>query len=722
METMIGRILETLGRNSVEAGVLVLVVLLAQRLCGKRIAPRWRCALWMLVMVRLLLPVSVGSVTSLFNCFPHFEKAQSVATPPPVPSENKPMASENPLIVPALQPAPQIVNQAQSDVAWNQNHQTAPTAPWQANSKTNARQDSTISSKVSWPLTLFSVWLAGMVMLGFYVLAGSYRMNRRLAKLEPVTRASVLDLLRDCCGRLRIRNDLSLLESSEIGTPALHGFLRPKLLLPRGFVTRFSAKELRFILLHELAHVKRCDILFNWLAAVLQIVHWFNPLIWFGFSRWRADRELACDALVLETAGAEQSKDYGRTILRLLENFTQRAAVPGLVGILEDKKQLRWRIRMIAGFRPGKKFGLITAALFVGLGLAGLTDAQMPKASVNSVHTTDANNLSAQSNEVRLAANPVLDGHAGQNLQSRFQTALQAARSLTNVEVTFLDTVSWRDPATLKVLNVRKAEFSRTLLYSFLASGQKYHATIKLISGTEPGLYKGGESAFDGESYRGYDLEYRRMAKNCLNRPASDEDPFNPLMMPFGFLEPGRDGGSPYVLNFTDITAGDFPKDIALPPGQKTNGMLVITVPRSFRMPVVGPPGTLPDEVQWTNVPTICKISFDETAAGFAPKSIETILPAFGSNTVSMTRLLDYTNLGAYQFPSRVEWVSAPLPYPPTTPPTLWTTGVVTLVSARIPDQVPDSVFQLKSEEEAAEWIWDSSMGGWERSPGHPRP
>jgi hypothetical protein len=367
------------------------------------------------------------------------------------------------------------------------------------------------------------------------------------------------------------------------------------------------------------------------------------------------------------------------------------------VGILEDKKQLQWRIRMIAGFRPGKKFGLITAALFVGLGLACLTDAQMPKASVNSLHTTEANNLSAQSNEVRHGASPVLEGPAGQNLQYQFQAALKAARSLTNVEVTFLDTLSIQDPAGLKALNVEKGEYSRMFLCSFLASGQKYRATEKLISGTEPGLYKGGESAFDGEAYRSYDLGQRRMGKNGSDRPVSGST-YNPLIMPFKFLEPGGDPRWPYPLNFTDITSGEFPKDFALPPGQETNGMLVITVPRTISLPV-GSPGEPLDECEWTNYPAILKISFDATAAVFAPKSTETICPALGREGVM--RLLDYTNLGAYQFPSRVEWVEAV--YPPTTPPTLLATGLVTLVSARIPDQVPDSVFQLKSEEEAAE-------------------
>jgi beta-lactamase regulating signal transducer with metallopeptidase domain len=379
METIIGRFLAILGRNSVEAGVLVVVVLLAQWFFGKRIAPRWRCGLWMLVMARLLLPVSAGSVVSLFNLIPRSGSLQTAVASRPVPQEAKQSVVQKSLAVPAAELAPRINTGAPPEAAPNPNSATeSPIPPLPVNSKTETKPvvSAAAPAKIPWPSILFATWLAGFAFFAGYMLTSSFRIRRQFARLEPVTDAGLLALLRDCRERLGVRGDLSLSESPDIVTPALYGFLKPKLLLPCGFIGRFSAKELRFILLHELAHVKRRDILFNWLAAILQILHWFNPLIWFGFARWRADRELACDALALEAAGAGQNQEYGQTILRLLENFKHRVAVPGLVGILEDKKQLQRRIRMIAGFRPSKGFGLVSAVLFAGLGVVCLTDAQ----------------------------------------------------------------------------------------------------------------------------------------------------------------------------------------------------------------------------------------------------------------------------------------------------------------------------------------------------------
>ena len=88
-----------------------------------------------------------------------------------------------------------------------------------------------------------------------------------------------LAVLDECCRRMNVRKRPDLFESIEVNSPALHGLFRPRLLLPRGFTTGFSAKELRFVFLHELAHLKRRDLLLNWIMALLQVIHWFNPLV-----------------------------------------------------------------------------------------------------------------------------------------------------------------------------------------------------------------------------------------------------------------------------------------------------------------------------------------------------------------------------------------------------------------------------------------------------------
>src|SRR5258708_26996459 len=111
-----------------------------------------------------------------------------------------------------------------------------------------------------------------------------------------MTNPDVLETLEDCKRLLDIDSPIPLVECQELKSPALYGFFRPRLLLPEGMADTFSASELKYIFLHELAHIKRLDMAVNWLMTALQILHWFNPAIWLAFARLRADRELACDA------------------------------------------------------------------------------------------------------------------------------------------------------------------------------------------------------------------------------------------------------------------------------------------------------------------------------------------------------------------------------------------------------------------------------------------
>ena len=288
-----------------------------------------------------------------------------------------------------------------------------------------------------------------------------------------------------------------------------------------------------------------------------------------------------------------------------------------------------------------------------------------------------------------------LASSADQNLQARFEKSLKDAKVISNVEIDCLDTLWINDPAALKTLNVK--EFSRTFQYSLIASELKFRATCKLISGTQKNLVKLRESAFDGESYTTYSGDTRYMTKSRAYRPgANTESVHNPLTAPFMFLTKHPDDCMVCVLRFTDIAASEFAKGLTLPTGQKSEGLLEISMP-----------GLLLGKQ-----PTIWKIAMDEGGDSFTPRMITMVVP--GGRIEVVNKFLNYTNLGAYQFPSRIEWTESS--YPPTSPPTLHSTGTVTVISARIPDQIADSVFKLDSEEKSAATIWDWDQRNFTKS------
>jgi len=220
------------------------------------------------------------------------------------------------------------------------------------------------------------IWLAGVGFMVGRILWESQRLAYAVVRQRPVTDSAALDVLEDCKAAMKLHTPVVVVETPHVSCPALHGFLRPRLLLPRGLIQALSPEELRFVFFHELGHLTRHDIATAWLMAVLQAIHWFNPVLWFAFHRMRADRELAADEAALWHCKPRENHAYGETILRLLEGFSQPVPIPAMVGILEDQNQLRRRIRHIARFGRTRQWPAISFLVFLVLALVCLTDGK----------------------------------------------------------------------------------------------------------------------------------------------------------------------------------------------------------------------------------------------------------------------------------------------------------------------------------------------------------
>jgi hypothetical protein len=155
------------------------------------------------------------------------------------------------------------------------------------------------------------------------------------------------------------------------------GLWRPAILMPPALLQSLSPEQLRFVFLHELAHVRCRDIAVNWLLLALSAMHWFNPLVWYAMHRLRVDREAVRDAMVLDRCAAGSNRGYGHALLAVLQTLSRPAPHPGLVGIGESPRHLRRRIQLIASFSPrSRALALVGLTLLVTLIAIGLTEAQ----------------------------------------------------------------------------------------------------------------------------------------------------------------------------------------------------------------------------------------------------------------------------------------------------------------------------------------------------------
>jgi beta-lactamase regulating signal transducer with metallopeptidase domain len=164
----------------------------------------------------------------------------------------------------------------------------------------------------SWRAWVLLCWLAGTLLVMCRVLLGHlslWSLNRRCAR---ITRGDLPGLLERLRGELGLRRPVELLSSPRRTMPMTWGLWRARLLVPEQ-ASAWPPGQRRDVLLHELAHVKRCDCLTQFLSQVACALYWFNPLAWVASRRMQIERERACDDLVLNR-GAEASA-YARHLL-----------------------------------------------------------------------------------------------------------------------------------------------------------------------------------------------------------------------------------------------------------------------------------------------------------------------------------------------------------------------------------------------------------------------
>lgn len=213
------------------------------------------------------------------------------------------------------------------------------------------------------------IWLAGVAGLGFWI-AASHRRLARMAKSGSPAGDDLRSLLRECCGSQGIRRMPRLSIISGLESAALFGWLRPVILIPGSLASQHSREELRGIFLHELQHLKRHDSLWNWLGLIACSLHWFNPLAWLVFARYRADRELACDEAALASQPQSARRSYGEALIRSAERFI---APPMLVpSFFASKAELKHRLHHI--MKPQPRSIIATAcSICIGLGITAFT-------------------------------------------------------------------------------------------------------------------------------------------------------------------------------------------------------------------------------------------------------------------------------------------------------------------------------------------------------------
>jgi beta-lactamase regulating signal transducer with metallopeptidase domain len=186
---------------------------------------------------------------------------------------------------------------------------------------------------------LLGIYVAGALLVFAWQLIGrayAFRLRKRAGKITHGQLTRELQRLKAALG---IHNPVDLLSSDLISIPFSTGYLRPVIVLPQS-TSSWPAPLMESVLIHELAHIKRKDILTRIAAQISCCIHWINPLAWYGLGRIMMEQEIACDNLVLGTG--TKASDYARNLLALSE--VRRGRMDFALTALGRRTELRSRL------------------------------------------------------------------------------------------------------------------------------------------------------------------------------------------------------------------------------------------------------------------------------------------------------------------------------------------------------------------------------------------
>ena len=218
------------------------------------------------------------------------------------------------------------------------------------------------------PITLLAaLWLLGCVAVLVRLAAGTAVVSRMAVRGQRVIDEKWLGLLHRLAVTLKISRPLTLLRSDALGVPVTWGIIYPVVLLPED-ADEWPEERRQYVLVHEMAHVKRLDAFTQLIAQFAQAIFWFNPLVWIAVGQMRRERENACDDYVL-THGTRPS-EYANDLLQLVQDIDtegHRAAAPAFAALAMARRS-EFEGRMLSILNPRiRRHGLTRGGVAMGL-------------------------------------------------------------------------------------------------------------------------------------------------------------------------------------------------------------------------------------------------------------------------------------------------------------------------------------------------------------------
>lgn len=336
---------------SLTAVMIGFIVLLLRYFGEKRISPFWKYLLWGVMLFALLVPYRFPSSFSLMPI--SIEQEVSYRESYALAKMERKMANQE-----AMTP---------------ENHRQV--------KELSEKESRLFLTSLVMDVVLPRIWFVGMMVCAIYFMVGRWRFLHQVRKDGRLLSSDSPEMvvLSEAKKKLGITREVDVLVQSRLQSPALFTGRKPLILLPE-YAQNLREESLLYILMHELAHWKRKDHWLNYLLLCLQVVYWFNPMVWLLFHAIRNDMEVLNDEYVLKEIGMEHQKRYSYSLVEVLAHANHISGVPKLLCMVDGKKNVERRIKMMKQggyFQKNRKSIAIMGGVMI-LTLAILFLTQMP--------------------------------------------------------------------------------------------------------------------------------------------------------------------------------------------------------------------------------------------------------------------------------------------------------------------------------------------------------
>lgn len=318
-------------QTSLTAAIIILIIILILKMFNNHISVRIKYGLWILVMLRLLVPVIPEANINLFDIF--IDKYTN-----------------------SLQEMILDTSGKNREISIGYNNYNNDTKKIEKINDYEKNKEESINKQI-WISNFIKIasliWIIGIIVLTLTFILSLMRFKRKIIPLEIYKDFKIKSIINNLKDKLNINSKIQIFIYDGIKSPGIFGILKPKIYIPQYVLKMEDYNKLSYSLLHELMHYKRKDLYYNFLSIVALCIHWFNPLVWIAINKMKLYREYACDACVLECLEEKERIDYGMTLIDFSRMFFNKKEQSRLLICFENNNQIKRRIKMIKDFKKG---------------------------------------------------------------------------------------------------------------------------------------------------------------------------------------------------------------------------------------------------------------------------------------------------------------------------------------------------------------------------------